>query len=356
MTPRRGGSRTGGGDGSGHSADSRWNHLIMIYTDPDMTAAVFNADIVIASLCLCFLAVSVLFVWPFKVKAKERWIYKWFGFPIAAGGGVSWVSPDSGLVAISAGYFIIIILALLAAQAGAHVYESFRLIFVFANWFLLQTSVLIFSFTYSIIHNRFAVIWRDAVPRLRVWQSVHYVLICLITVLWIVDFIIYLRPTLDYLDSEGPVPELPLASVYRKFDTTLHIVYLIVALDVLICAITVFRGDRSRRLNSRISTHLLFIIVPSILIANLFLAVFSIYFTLLNHSNSFTNPLPDSFTDPLPNPFTNLLNLVFTGIPIVVALSGIVLVGLQGDWHVEQEADIARRSAVGGHYAMEVVR
>jgi hypothetical protein len=77
--------------------------LIMIYTDPDMTAAVFNADIVIACLCLCFLAVSVLFVWPFKVKAKERWIYKWFGFPIAAGGGVLWVSPDSGLVAISAG-------------------------------------------------------------------------------------------------------------------------------------------------------------------------------------------------------------------------------------------------------------
>ncbi|KAH0566297.1 hypothetical protein GP486_000297 [Trichoglossum hirsutum] len=204
-------------------------------------------------------------------------------------------------------------------QVEASIRESYILITLFIKWFLLQTPVLIFSIVYSIIHNRFTAIWRDDSLRFRVWQTAHYLFICLLAILWIADFILYLRSTLKYLGSNISTSVDGLSSAYRKFDAALQIVFFAAALDVLICATVISKEYRFRRLNSRISAYLLSIIVPSILITTLVHAIYGIYFTLLNHSS----------------PSADLLELIFAGIPTVITLLGIVLVGLQDDWHVE---------------------
>ncbi|KAH0538969.1 hypothetical protein FGG08_004484 [Glutinoglossum americanum] len=313
MAPKGGGK--GGGHGSGgssgssggKSAPTNWNQQFKL------AGSNFKKPIVIVALaviCLCVLGLLLVAAWSYAVKPNGRKAFKWFGLPFA--------------ITATVVYLGLKIADTFLKEFQKTVPDGYVLIYVVTEYFLLKSSVFLLLITHAVIRNRFSCIWKDS-PRFRSWHLLHYAFGGVLFLLWfiavIVDLIYYLKFLGSPINTTSPGALMWLAR-WKKVDTAFHCLYLVAAVDVLVCALVIYKGAQTRKVTSLISKYLLLIVAPVLLLRSLVLAIYSIVFTTLSH------------------PYTQAADLayaIFYGIPTVIIFATMVLIATQGDWFPEYQ-------------------
>ncbi|KAI9763701.1 MAG: hypothetical protein M1840_009174 [Geoglossum simile] len=309
---RGGGSHSGsdssGSSSKGNSDPTNWN------LQTQLAGSHFKRPIVVAALaiaCLCFVGILAVAAWSYAIKSNGRKVFKWFGMPLAIGA-------------------VILYMALSIINRFLHEFEvevpaSYVFIYVAAEYFLLKSSVFLLLIVYSIIKNRIQSIWKD-VSRFRLWHLAHLFFGSALALVWIIDVITILIYYIKFLGS--PIGSSSISAVswlgrWRKVNGTFHVLYFIAAVDVMVCAAVIAHGARSRKVPSRISKYLLFLVAPVLLVRSLVLGIYAIGFTVLSHTRTEA---------------ANMAYVIFYGIPTVIVFAGLVLIATQGDWFSEYQA------------------
>jgi hypothetical protein len=121
-----------------------------------------------------------------------------------------------------------------------------------SEYFFLKSSVLLLFIVYAVINNRIECIWKDA-SHFRLWKLVHLVFGSGLALIWFIDIVIYLTYYIKYFSS--PLGTYSYSAFmwlerWRKVNAAFHVLYLIAAVDIVVCAVVIANGARSRKVPS----------------------------------------------------------------------------------------------------------
>ncbi|KAI9784342.1 MAG: hypothetical protein M1839_002403 [Geoglossum umbratile] len=306
-----GGSHSSGSSGSGSSGSSaptNWTRQTTLLGGHFKQPAVVAA---LAFACLCLAGILAVAVWSFIVKPKGRKVFKWFGLPMAITAATLSMALD--------------VTDRFLHELEVTVPAPYAFINLVSEYFFLKSSVLLLFIVYAVINNRIQCIWKD-VSHFRIWKLVHLVFGVALALIFFIDIVIYLTYYIKYFSS--PIGTLSYSAFvwlerWRKVNAAFHMLYLVAAVDIMVCAVVIASGARSRRVPSLISKYLLIIIAPLLLLRCLILGVYSINFTLL--LNTVTGA-------------ADIAYVILCGIPTVIIFAGLVKIATQGDWFPEYQA------------------